>query len=104
MREKRNRLTVSGIDVCWSVLRQPQWITGEGFRGQTIEVVPDPGPGRTLIVEFPGTLNAHRTQPLPQRPRVNLKALSSAINNALYSGWSPSSRGKPTIHLVDASN
>jgi hypothetical protein len=97
-----NRVRVNGQDYSWTIYRQPQWCTADGWRGLAILVELAAEPQRQLIVQFPFVVEGKRSTPHLQRPAVSLSALSANVAAAIDAGWEPESRGKPFVFEVTA--
>ena len=100
----QNRITVLGYDLVWSILRQPQWCTTVGWKGMAIEVLPESGSGRSLVVQLPFEVEGRRSTPHRQRPMVDLSVLNANIEAAMDAGWVPGTRGKPFQYDAKTSN
>jgi hypothetical protein len=86
----------------WKLVSEPQWVSGQGFKGLCIPVQVKDGRYRELILEFPFPKKANRIgmPQIPQRPQLALKAIETAIRQAMAAGWNPTSRGKKFVFPV----
>lgn len=100
-RAATNIVTVRGEQFCWRVLREPHWCTASGWKGVAVLVEPVARDSqRELILEFPFKVEARRSTPHRQRPKLPSARIAECINAALESGWEPQSRGKPFVFAV----
>jgi len=79
----------------WTLRREPQWCTADGWQGMLIGVCRTNGV-REALLKFPmprGT--AQRARGYRHRPQVQRSDLEHGIRKALGSGWEPDSKGKP---------
>ena len=97
MRTESSLVEVGGATYRWSVHRQPQWCTTDGWKGLALEVAAEGASGRQLIVELPFEAKNHRSTPHRQRPNVGRAELERYIREAIEAGWEPESRGKPFV-------
>ncbi|MBA3942813.1 MAG: hypothetical protein C0520_16550 [Sphingopyxis sp.] len=95
-------IAVDGHRYEWAVEREPQWCTGDGWRGMAISLRRASGQ-REAWLEFPMP-SARRSalQPQLRRPQVNRRIVENGVRAALAAGWEPGSRGKPVAFDVDA--
>jgi hypothetical protein len=106
--KKRRKRSLSGsiaVDdarLHWTLISEPQWVSGRGFKGLCISVQVKDGHYRELILEFPFPKKANRIgiPQIPQRPQLALKAIETAIRQAMAAGWDPASRGKKFVFPV----
>jgi hypothetical protein len=80
----------------WSLLRENQWCTADGFQGPLISVKLNEMNGRELLLQ----LNHSSSRRLVARAYRNRKQiqrgeLEQGIRLALLAGWEPTKRGKP---------
>ena len=86
----------------WSLRRDPQWCTADGWRGMSI-ALRLVGAAREANLEFPMPSSGRsKLQPQLQRPQVSKRMIENGVRSALERGWEPSSRGKTVIVEVDA--
>ena len=98
MRSQSNTLSVDGTEYTWSVHREPQWCTADGWKGLSLAVQWSGGQARTLIIELPFRIDDHRSTPHRQRPNVSVATLEQYIRAAIEDGWDPQSRGKDYVY------
>jgi hypothetical protein len=67
----------------------------DGYKGMAIAVSLADEPRRSAILQYPFPLNARRSTPHRQRPKVERRHLEEGIRDALAAGWEPESKGKP---------
>ena len=102
-RKLSGRVEVGDYAFRWTLHREPQWTSEQGFRGLAIAVVLDePKEYRTLILEWPYEKSQMGMALIPQRPAVSIPELQAGIASAMETGWEPESRGKPWIRPAKA--
>jgi hypothetical protein len=94
-------IKADGEEFGWRVERNPQWCAADGWRGSLLHVETIAGGGRTFKIELPFSIRDHRSTPHRQRPKISAAPLSGHIRAELKAGWSPSSRGRPFLYVVD---
>ena len=97
MNGRSGSLHIGAIEYRWSVYREPQWCTADGWKGLAILIEPNLKPSRQLILQLPFRNDSRRSTPHRQRPSVSVMELESYINEALSNGWSAASKGKPVV-------
>ena len=97
-RDLSGSITVDDVDYKWTLHREPQWCTVDGYQGMAITVVLEEGPRRMAILQYPFPQNARRSTPHRQRPKVERRQLEDGIRQALAEGWEPTSKGKPVTY------
>lgn len=101
-RDLAGTVEVDGLSYEWTIQREPQWCTVDGWRGMTI-VLRLRGAQREAILEFPmPSARRSKLQPQLRRPQVNRRIVENGVRAALSAGWEPTSRGKPVFFEVDA--
>jgi hypothetical protein len=100
-RDLAGTIEVDGQTYEWTLQREPQWCTADGWRGMTV-VVRLAGAQRDAIFEFPMPKRTTNGSPQRQRPAINDSIAANGVRAALAAGWEPTSRGKPVIYMVDA--
>jgi hypothetical protein len=103
-RSAEGSLVVEGYKLHWTVHREPQWSTADGWKGLSIAVQLEDGKGRELILEYPYPKKGRRLRiegktylvapNPPVRPAISAKTIEGAIVQAIAAGWKPASRGK----------
>ncbi|MEI9930418.1 MAG: hypothetical protein WDM89_07650 [Rhizomicrobium sp.] len=93
-RQLEGTICVDGAEYRWSVSREPQWCTADGYKGLSLSVRLASSSGRELLLEYPFAKGANGMAKLPQRPKVNPKSVETGIRDATAAGWEPTSRGK----------
>ena len=101
-RDLSGSIQVDGQTFEWTLRREPQWCTMDGWKGMSIALrLKDAG--REAILDFPmPTARTSKLQPQLQRPEISQQLLENGVRSALACGWNPASRGKPFIVEVDA--
>jgi hypothetical protein len=100
-RTLQGTVTVDDVDYDWSLQREPQWSTDQGYKGMAVAVQLAASPARQAVLEFPfPRWSARKSTPHRQRPQVQRAQLEEGIRAALAAGWDPASKGKPfTVEL-----
>ena len=96
-------LAVDGGAYRWSVYREPQWCTADGWKGLAIVVEPESDPRQQLFIEypFPSDWKGYgRLERRHQRPKVSATEIASHIQEAIAEGWNPARRGRPFVFAV----
>lgn len=100
-RDLAGTIEVDGLKYDWSVQREPQWCTVDGWKGMTVALRLRDAQ-REAILEFPmPSTRRSRLQPQLRRPQVNKRIIENGVQTALTAGWEPVSRGKPILFEVD---
>lgn len=101
-RDLAGQAEVDGVLYEWTVTREPQWCTVDGWKGMTI-FLRQHDAQREAILEFPmPSAKRSKLQPQLRRPQVNPRIIENGIRAAITAGWDPTSRGKPVTFEVDA--
>ena len=100
MRTDAFNIVVDGTEYQWTIEREPQWCTADGWRGLTVAVEGTQTRGRRLLIEFAFSTDSRRSTPHRQRPNVSVDELGRYIRAAIVEGWSPTSRGKDYLIAV----
>jgi hypothetical protein len=101
---KNGVIRVGDAEFCWSVYRQPRWITDRGFLGLALLIEPTTESRRRLILEFDFDKSWHRAMPQHVRFRVPDKRLVQCIQSAIDAGYDPESRGKDFVFEAGSVN
>lgn len=100
-RDQTGTVEVDGLRYEWSIQREPQWCTVDGWRGMMVSVrLVDEQ--REALLEFPMPKSGNGSQ-YRRRPQINNSIAGNGVRAALAAGWEPMSRGKPLTYMVDAS-
>jgi hypothetical protein len=97
MRTDSSLVAVGDTIYRWSIHREPQWCTADGWKGLALMVEAIDKSGRQLIIELPFQAKSHRSTPHRQRPVVARADVELYIREAMESGWDTDSRGKPFV-------
>lgn len=99
-RDLTDSVEVDGLTYEWSVQREPQWCTADGWRGLVLSIRLEDGQ-REALLEFPmpkgGNGSPHR-----RRPKIDKAIVANGVRAAIAAGWEPTSRGKAETYMVDA--
>ena len=93
-------IEVDGLNYEWTLQREPQWCTADGWRGMVV-TVRQVGEQREALLEFPMPKSGNGSQ-YRRRPQVSNAIAANGVRAALAAGWEPASRGKPETYMVDA--
>ena len=100
-RDLTGNIEVDGIGYSWTLKREPQWSTAEGWKGMAIALSQEDGM-REALLEFPMPKRPLNGSPQRQRPQINDSIVANGVRAALAAGWEPTSRGKTVVFEVDA--
>ena len=101
-RDLTGTVEVDGVQYEWTVQREPQWCTADGWRGMTI-MLRLRDAQREAILEFPmPSARRSKLQPQLRRPQVNRGIVENGVRAALAAGLDPQSRGRPVVFEVNA--
>ena len=101
-RDLSGTVEVDGQAFDWSLRRDPQWCTADGWRGMSIALLMRGAP-REATLEFPmPSPGRSKMQPQLQRPEISKRLIENGVRAALDCGWEPRSRGKAISVEVDA--
>lgn len=101
-RDLAGTIEVDGLKYEWSVQREPQWCTVDGWKGMTVAIrLRDARREAILVFPMPSARRS-KLQPQLRRPQVNQRIIENGVRAALSAGWEPASRGKPVSFEVDA--
>ncbi|MBW6524131.1 hypothetical protein KZ810_11545 [Sphingomonas sp. RHCKR47] len=92
---------VDGQSYKWTLQREPQWCTADGWRGMTV-AVRQIDARREAVLEFPMPKRSSNGSPQLQRPKITNAIVANGVRAALLAGWEPTSRGKAIVYIVDA--
>ena len=87
------RVSVDGEDFDWSVSREPQYSSVDGWLGLTLSIRAVEG-DRELLLQYPNAGGAPGNVPASLRPRISPLDVERGIRDAMEAGWNPASRGK----------
>jgi hypothetical protein len=91
---------IDGSKYDWELLSDPQLSSSDGAKGMTVALRQHDMP-REAVLEFPAPKRLLRGLP-KGRLHINDAIAARGVRAALSAGWDPTSRGKPTIFMVDA--
>jgi hypothetical protein len=100
-KRKFSGVVVDGQPFEWTVHREPQWCTADGWQGLALCVKHRDG-SREVILQFPMPFDKRGSSPHHQRPKVSRRLLQHGVTTALATGWDPHSNGRTiTIDVPD---
>jgi hypothetical protein len=95
---------IDGFKMVWTLHREQQWFTADGWKGVSIHVKLAEGRARReLFLEFPpvGTERPGNTKDAPAQVLVSAAKVEAGIRDAMAGGWDPESRGQPHFFQTD---
>ncbi|MBI3678056.1 MAG: hypothetical protein HY243_15715 [Proteobacteria bacterium] len=97
----RHAVTIDGFELYWQRRSEPRYTTDLGHQGLRILVRLAQSTRRELILEYPfGEKKPSGMAHVPERPKIDPRAVEADIRRAMDAGWNPASRGKPFNFLV----
>jgi len=101
-RSIQSAVKINGFSLIWSLHREQQWFTADGWKGVAFHVRVAEGVRRELFLEFPPviTKNIDAMRDAPPRLPVSAAMVEAGIREAIAAGWDPDSRGKPCFYQV----
>jgi hypothetical protein len=102
-RSIQSAITIDGFSLLWSLHREQQLSTEDGWKGLAIHVKVAEGVRRELHLEYPVYIKEPRGIKFtaPPRPTILAAKVEAHIRQAMADGWDPDSRGKPFIYELD---
>jgi hypothetical protein len=105
-RTKRNleyAINLDGHALIWTLHREQQLSTVDGWRGVAIHVRVAEGIRRELHLEYPAVKTHKVGSTRTDRVVVNIRPVKveEHIRQAMAAGYDPASRGKPFVHELD---
>lgn len=100
MQGRDGTVEIDGVKYDWELLSEPQQSSFDGWKGMTVSLRQRDMP-REAVLEFPTPKRLLKGLP-KGRLHINDAIASRGVRAALSAGWDPTSRGKPTVFMVDA--
>jgi hypothetical protein len=102
-RSIEHAVTIEGHPLIWSLHREQQFTTDDGWRGVAIHVRLAQGTRRELHLEYPAVKTQKLDYTRTDRVVVNIRPpkVEEHIRQAMEAGWDPASRGKPYVHELE---
>jgi hypothetical protein len=99
----QSEVTIDGVKLIWSLHREQQWCSADGWKGLSIHVQTVDTAHRELFLEYPlaRTPKDGWSRVDVVRPQIRPAQVESHIRLAMAAGWDPASRGKPFVFQVD---
>lgn len=94
-------IEIDGRKFDWELLREPQWCSGDGWRGMMVALRQQDSQ-REALLEFPMPRGPGNGSPQRRRPKLTDAIIANGVHAALSAGWDPYSRGRPVVFMVDA--
>jgi hypothetical protein len=99
-----NSVQIDGIWLRYSLLREQQWCTSDGWQGPAVLVEAIDGMHRKLLLQYPWkkkrtgfnnpTFTGYTRPDYQYRPNLQSTRIELHIRQAIAAGWDPLSRGK----------
>jgi hypothetical protein len=99
MHGRGGTVEIDGVKYDWELLSEPQQSSSDGWRGMTVSLRQQ-DMSREAVLEFPTPKRLLKGLP-KGRLHINDAIASRGVRAALAAGWDPTSRGKPTVFMVD---
>ena len=101
-KQKSEQITVDGIELAWTVLRDTQWSSRDDYQGITISVRKVGPERRELLLKYPFLgAKPNGKWHIPEKLKVTPQIVEAGIREALEAGWEPDSRGKVFTWFVE---
>ena len=100
MHGRAGTVQIDGVKYDWELLSEPQLSSSEGWMGMRVALRQRDMP-REAVLEFPPPKRLLKGLPKGRSHITDAIALRG-VRAALSAGWDPTSRGKPTVFMVDA--
>jgi hypothetical protein len=85
---------IDGHELHWTLLREAQYTTSDGYKGMAFSVRATGGKVyRELILEFPFPKKKFRFAH-QEKERISPQIIEDGIRQAMEAGWNPVSRGR----------
>ena len=101
-KQKSEQITVDGIELAWTVLRDTQWSSRDDYQGITISVRKVGPERRELLLKYPFLgAKPNGKWHIPDKLKVTPQIGEAGIREAREAGWEPDSRGKVFTWFVE---
>lgn len=95
-------ITVDGLELTWTVLRDTQWSSRDDYQGITISVRKAGPERRELLLKYPFLgVKPNGNWHIPEKLKVSPQIVETGIREAIEGGWDPDSRGKVFTWFVE---
>jgi hypothetical protein len=95
-------ITIDGLELTWTVLRDTQWSSRDDYQGITISVRKVGPERRELLLKYPFLgVKPNGNWHIPEKLKVTPQIVETGIREALDAGWDPDSRGKVFTWFVE---
>jgi hypothetical protein len=101
---------IDGIELRYSLLREQQWCTADGWQGPAVLVEAIDGKHRELLLQYPWkkkrtgfnnpTFPGWTRPDYQYRPNLRSAKIEHHIRQAIAAGWDPLSRGKRFVFEI----
>jgi hypothetical protein len=95
-------ITIDGLELTWTLLRDTQWSSRDDYQGITISVRKVGPERRELLLKYPFLgVKPNGQWHIPERLKVTPQIVEAGIREAIEGGWEPDSRGKVFTWFVE---
>ena len=95
-------ITVDGLELTWTLLRDTQWSSRDDYQGITISVRKAGPERRELLLKYPFLgVKPNGNWHIPEKLKVSPQIVETGIREAIEGGWDPDSRGKVFTWFVE---
>ena len=101
-RTAEGKCVIDGHELNWSLLREAQFTTSDGYKGMTFSVRAEGGKVfKELLLEYPFPKKKFRFAH-QEKERILPQNIEAGIRLAMAAGWNPVSRGRVFAFQVPA--
>jgi hypothetical protein len=95
-------ITIDGLELTWTLLRDTQWSSRDDYQGITISVRKMGPERRELLLKYPFLgVKPNGQWHIPEKLKVTPQIVEAGIREAIEGGWEPDSRGKVFTWFVE---
>ena len=95
-------ITIDGLELTWTLLRDTQWSSRDDYQGITISVRKMGPERRELLLKYPFLgVEPNGQWHIPEKLKVTPQIVEAGIREAIEGGWEPDSRGKVFTWFVE---
>jgi hypothetical protein len=95
-------ITIDGLELTWTILRDTQWSSRDDYQGITISVRKMGPERRELLLKYPFLgVKPNGQWHIPEKLKVTPQIVEAGIREAIEGGWEPDSRGKVFTWFVE---
>ena len=101
-KQKTELITIDGLELSWTVLRDTQWSSRDDYQGITISVRKVGPERRELLLKYPFLgVKPNGNWHIPEKLKVTPQIVEAGVREAIEGGWEPHSRGKAFTWFVE---